>query len=607
MRGSCRRLDAGGMTIRLLACCAAALALLAAPAGAAPPKKTSCMTQQLRDSKVIKAGGARVLYARGGRRAAARVAGYVRETYPKFKALLDREPPSDARERCFHGPDGRLDVYVTKAKRFGTFRPPKTAVAFVHPYARREVCLPKRPVFAVVRPGVRPAVLAHELWHAFQAAYATKVGCHLYAEWNEALATWAGNYAYPGDNVEHAHDSVLKTPEFPLPMHGAGYAGWVFALYLSQTLGPDAIRAIEEAREKHVYDVHVDRALPGGFRERFPDFSLYAYNRAPAPDAYQRWDALAAAPPAPSVRLARGENPLPMETLRVLSREYRQVVVDDPDLRRIEFHNPGAADPNLHVRALVRRADGTWRTESWDGRTTVSFCRDNPDEDVQEVILAYSNSSLDRKLAPATRFSADDSCALRFRVLEATAQYQTNASADHLLCGRQSGRISFSGSGSLPSQHAPNEIESVHGQVSGAIGARIVAGWSGHHVEGCRIGPEDLEPCSADLPPETPRPDGTWPVSVAVRGGAGDDTWTLDWALDDPHVGSFDAHDPQCYVYIAGQFDDAVSQRQVPRATFLQTEPFTLTFEGSGTATSVVIPNARLNHEWRYTITLQRL
>ena len=30
-------------------------------------------------------------------------------------------------------------------------------------------------------------------------------------------------------------------------------------------------------------------------------------------------------------------------------------------------------------------------------------------------------------------------------------------------------------------------------------------------------------------------------------------------------------------------------------------------FEGSGTATSAVIPNAALNHEWRYSLTIQRL
>ena len=132
------------------------------------------MTRQFSDYKVMRAGSVRVLYARGGRKAARRVAGSRARRTRSSRRCCDREPPSDKRERCFHGPDGKLDVYVTKAKRIGSFKVPKDVVALVHPYVRAEICLPKKPVFAVVRPDVRPAVLAHELWHAFQAAYATK-------------------------------------------------------------------------------------------------------------------------------------------------------------------------------------------------------------------------------------------------------------------------------------------------------------------------------------------------------------------------------------------------------------------------------------------------
>jgi hypothetical protein len=594
------------MTIRLLALLILAAALAAVPstADAARPK-TQCMTGRFADYKVVRAGSARVLYARGGRKAAARIAGYVRESYPKFKSLLHRTPPSDARERCFHGPNGKLDVYVTKAKRFGTLTPPKDAIAFVHPYVPEENCLPKKPVFAVVRPGARPAVVAHELWHAFQAAYATKQGCGAYHEWNEAMATWAGDYAYPTDDVEHSHDSALKRADVPLNYWG--YATWVFPLYLSKTLGTDVIRKIEESRERYANDAHIDRAIPGGIRERFPDFSLYAYNRAPAPSAYRQWDRLATAPPAPSKALATGDNPLPMETLRVLSREYRHVRIDEPKLRKIEFHNPAAANPDLHVRALVRRADGSWRSENWDGRTTVEFCRDQPGQDVREIILAYSNSSFDDKLKPVTGFHAEESCSLRFKVLAASVQTQTNAAADHILCGRQSGRITFGGSGNAPYQHVTNAIETARGRVEGSIGAKVAAGWSGHHLDGCKIGEEDLEPCSVDMPPESPRPDGTWGVSFSVSGGANDDNWTVNWGFDDPSVGFMDATDSECYVYIWGSLDPQVEKRQVPRATFLQWTPFTLTLEGSGNATNTMMTNATINHEWHYSLTIQRV
>jgi hypothetical protein len=60
-------------------------------------------------------------------------------------------------------------------------------------------------------------------------------------------------------------------------------------------------------------------------------------------------------------------------------------------------------------------------------------------------------------------------------------------------------------------------------------------------------------------------------------------------------------------VYIWGHFDQKVSKRQVPRSTFLQTTPFTLTFEGSGTAANTLNTNATINHEWRYSMTLQRI
>ena len=187
------------------------------------------------------------------------------------------------------------------------------------------------------------------------------------------------------------------------------YDAWVFPLYLSA-----AVRHRRDPRDRGVA-----RAAPArrprrqGHPRRLPRAlpRVLALRLQPGPGARRaghREHVRAVgrvrdgAQSVPSKTLARGDNPLPMETLRPLSREYRQVLVDDQELRKIEFHNPTAADPDLHVRALVRRADGSWTSENWDGRTKVEFCRDEPDQDVREVILAYSNSSLDRRFAPPT-------------------------------------------------------------------------------------------------------------------------------------------------------------------------------------------------------------
>jgi hypothetical protein len=542
------------------------------------------------------------------------VAAEARFIYPKFKKLLGRQPPSDRRERCFHGPDGKLDVYVTTARKIGSLKPPTGTAAFVHPYVADEVCLPKKPVFAIVRPGVRKAILAHELYHAFQAAYATKQKCHLYSEWNEALATWAGNFVYPDDNVEHDHPAVMTTPDFP--MNFFGYATWVFPYYVTQLHGPQVIREIEEAREKYPNDTHVDKAIPGGFRQRFPEFALYAYNQAPVPgvpgiaSTFRQWDRIPDVPKSvPAMNLTLGDQPVAMQTLRILTREYRRIVVADPRVRKVEFRNPTATNADLHVRALVKRADGRWTSENWDGRTTVDFCRDRPSEDVREIILAYSNSSYDNKLVPSTRFHTKDSCSLQYRVVGGSVNLQTNASADHILCGNQSGRITFTGSSGEPATTEPSQIEVEGGQVSGSIDARVKGGWSGHHLDGCKYeSGSGYVPCSVDMPPREPLPDGKLPVSFSVSGGENDANWELDWSFDDPTVGFVDAGDDECNVSIWGYFDPEASKRTVPRATFLQTKPFTVTFAGSGTAPHTPNnTNATVNHEWSYSLTLQRV
>ncbi|HST43408.1 MAG TPA: hypothetical protein VLK58_28035 [Conexibacter sp.] len=611
-----------------LALAALALGCAAGPAAAAPSAAgpaasaaAACLTGDFDRFAVVKAGPVRLLHARGDAAAARTAKALAPEIsgriYPRFLRLLGRRPPADGRERCFHGPDGALDVYVTDARRTGRKKVPEHATAFVRPYDGERTCAPGEPVFAVVRPGVRPAVVAHEIFHAFQAAFRTKEPCINYSEWSEATATWAGDWIYPRDDVEHDHRGALERPE--LPVHFWGYATWVFPRYLTEKFGSGVIRRIEQAKARFGDSVHVDKAIPGGLKARFPEFGLYAWNSAPLPSglgpSFLAWDRIDHAPPARTTALKLGgarhaSAPAPARSMLILSREYRRITLPDASVRQVTFVNPAASQPNFHVRALVRRGDGSWRAENWDGRATVEFCREDPAEDVREIVLEYANSTLDnkRRITAATRFDVEDSCALRFRVLAVRIATSTTASASDVLCGTQSGSIQFDGVGGPLPFDGRSALAPVRGSVAGEIEGRAPATWHGHHLDGCAVNPPGRPRCVRDMPDRQYGGAEGAPVSFSVSGGWKDAEWTLRWAQHQPEVGYVDAGDDECNVHIWGAFEGDVNVRREPRATFLRTDPVTLTFEGSGRPTFLSNnPDATIGHTWSYSLTFQRV
>lgn len=609
--------------IALLLAALAAVVLAPAAARADDDARPVCLTRNLHHMDAVAAGsGATVLYdrdLRGQRAAARRIAREIgTRIYPRFKALLGRTPPSDARERCYHGPDGRLDVYVTKDRDIGGLKLQRGVLAFVHPFMSDRTCAPKRPVFAVVRPDVKRAVLAHELFHAFQAAYDTAQSCIWYSEWEEATATWAGDWVYPRDDVEHSHAGTFRYPWFPLSLQS--YSAWTFGRYLSEKLGPGVIRRIEEAKEEQRDTNHVEAAIPGGFRTRLPEFAVYAWNQAPLPDvpgvgpSFRAWDRVTSAPRAARVTLSLGgartaRQEVKVRRLKILGREYRRVTVADGAIRRLTFVNPQAADANYHVRALVQRGDGRWTSENWDGRDRVEFCRDVPEQEVRQIVLVLARSSFKTGLDVTPRFELEDSCALRFKILAARLSTSVVASGSDSYCGRQAGAKLFDGAaGELPYDGrsvVEREGEQIHGEIFGAV----PASWHGHHLDGCRSGePSGKVACSVDMPDRRPGGDGTWDVGFSLSGRWDDPLWEVRWGQEQPEVGFVDAGDPECNVHIWGAHALDVNLRREPRETFLRSGPVTLTFAGSGRpATNLDPDDATIDHQWSYSVTFQRV
>lgn len=603
------------------------LAALLAPAAARadddpeqPRRPPFCMTAPLHHMSHIGAGpGAMVAFdrdVRGDRAAAKRIAKMIRtRIYPRFKKLLGRTPPSDARERCYNGPDGRLDVYVTRDREIGDFLIPEGVRAFVHPFMSNRGCAPRKPVFALVAPNVRPAVLAHEIFHAFQAAYDVAEPCVRYGSWEEATATWAGDWVYPRDDVEHEQQEAFRYPRTPLSVQE--YSAWVFARYLSEKLGPGVIRRIEEAKEEQPDTEHVDAAIPGGLRARLPEFAVYAWNQAPLPKvpgigaSFRAWDRLPHKVRAERMQLSLGgaraaQQEVKTKRMRILAREYRDVTVTDDAIRRLTFVNPQAADPNVHVRALVQTADGRWAHENWDGRERVEYCRDVPEQDVRRIVLVMTRSSYQRGLVVTPRFELEDSCGLRFKILAARLSTSVVASGPDIYCGAQAGTKLFDGNAGEIAYDGTSFVRRDRDQLEGEIFGKVPATWHGHHLDGCRS--PNRQACSVDMPDRKPGTDGTWEVGFSLSGRWDDPLWEVRWRHEQPEVGFVDAGDPECNVHIWGAHALDVNLRREPRETFLRTDPVTLTFAGSGRPVTNLDPDdATIDHRWSYSVTFQRV
>lgn len=334
--------------------------------------------------------------------------------WPRFRALLGRTPPSDAGvRRCRNGGDGRLDLYVVRAHRDLS----GARVAAFRPYSG-EPCDPRKPGVVLMKRGARRAVVAHEIFHAFQAAYRRATDCIDYSFWDEATATWAMDLAYPNDQDEHLHRGNTRL-DYPVAL-APGYGGWLYVYAMAKMHGSGVVRRIHQAQERLPEIRALDAAIPGGAAKSFQDHAALAWNRAPLPGtsvgrSFRQWDRYAP-PGGPVVEnrldlggLATVSIPL-VEGVRTRATDVRRITVPD-DVRFVDIAPGVIDDEDARVGAFVNRG-GAWEYEDWTARTRVTFCRDLPGQDVREVVMLTTNAVVGdpEPLRPHGRIDGDRGC-----------------------------------------------------------------------------------------------------------------------------------------------------------------------------------------------------
>jgi hypothetical protein len=245
--------------------------------------------------------------------------------------------------------------------------------------------------------------LAHEMTHAIQYAF-PMASCAASANWDEAVATWGGQYVYPRDDQEHRFKWFMREPGEPLA--DATYDGWVFPYALEQLYGPGVMERIYQAAATKRGMYAVDAGIPGGLAKAYPEFAKLAWNHDPVKPSFWEWDGFDPVPEdehgieiAPQqvdlgvAGQAEANLKLPQKPL---SRAYKQLKFGQ-DARFVMVMVP--YDPDLHVEALLKLRNGTSKTVDLTKRRGPVFCPQAAGERVSEMVLVASNTSTFRQMA----------------------------------------------------------------------------------------------------------------------------------------------------------------------------------------------------------------
>jgi len=191
-----------------------------------------------------------------------------------------------------HGPDGKLDIYLTNLgpQLYGYCTTDDPGLATPGTFTASAYCVVDNnftePVFQNHTPIQNLKVtLAHEFFHAVQFGYDIGEDTWLM----EGTATWMEDQVYDSinDNRQYLQNSQLKYPWIPLD-HSANccfqYGSWIWFRFLSETMSPGVIQQIWNRADAAPggpddYSTqaisHVLAAHGTTFRKKFASFAVW--------------------------------------------------------------------------------------------------------------------------------------------------------------------------------------------------------------------------------------------------------------------------------------------------------------------------------------------
>jgi hypothetical protein len=347
---------------------------------------------------------------------AATIAEAIDGIWDKLTAYMNRQPVSDGDVTGPNGGDDKFDIYLIRFENAG-----ETDL-----YGKARDCAQPKPAYMLINGGVPGCLLptvAHEFMHALQWTYSGSPRCPSYPPfrwWMEASASWAEDYVFRKENGCQNPTLLLSHPELPLDYSGDPYnshdphpyAAYLWPYFLEAASGePDYVRTIWDNFPTSANALEaINKSVPDGFQTWWPLFALYNWNEHPLFNysfddfVMQAW---AADPetgePRPEGDLAtpvmlNGQTELHIPLfaqVRHLSSIYYHFTFPDPEVSYVSFEHffDLEAEPTARVQAMIKRVgDPEYIYEDWTDTPVKTFCRDRPDQRLENLVIILTNS-----------------------------------------------------------------------------------------------------------------------------------------------------------------------------------------------------------------------
>ncbi len=530
--------------------------------------------------------------------------------WPKLTGLMQVRPASDANMLCGSGLDNGLDVYLVDTIGGRSFKEPVNPgeMGATAPY----YC------GAIGNPGfIRLAdqtkeTLAHEFFHVLQLAFPND--CARRAWIDEGTAEWAVEYVYP-KALKNTSSAWLKQWD-GTPLQERSYDAWPFWYSVTRRAGADVIRKMFQSFTGRPYASLVDTAI-GTFATRFGEFALDGYNFDPVV-SFSDWTATTAAPVARTNVLYIGsghERSAPYEGGRLLlplSRDYEHVVVSDAKVRKLTF-DALPATAGYGVQALIKLKGRPWSPKPVAITNGTTFCRDNPEQDVDEMVLIGTNSRIESNVQGAPQIKLQDECSLpRYKITAASFSIHTDGQTDDKVeqgCSTTVGGIKDYG-GHLsggPVVDPDNRLKrSSDGLQRGDVWTDVDSAGT-IKLKGC-VHPYEPEEAPCEVTREWGKVDHRDTIGFEFEiSPAHPDVARLNWKVDAADFGYIDPDDSVCNVFeVFNHVPLALEVTEVP-VEQLQRGTHTFTNSNAGFHFDKSAKNRQVDmtHSWSYSVTVQ--